>query len=271
MNLNEIFLIAGLVLGGFALRTFASVWLRRLGNLVILAASFRIGAAAFGGSWGGVLAISLWFLIPALSMVVATRRTSLPLDKHLRYRQAPSAEDFPELEPLTQEFLAAGFELQDDIGWDWEPYQQFTRLMLHPELKLQGAVHLHTQETMLFSFVSLITRTENQRWITWNSPFQAGLEWPPGVMLHSSNTAQSVADLLKEHQGFCQGKLAPETVLTPEPESLLRLTQEEGRRQVDHNLNAGLLELRGEGRFTYSWKGCWFMVRKFLIDYVRLS
>jgi hypothetical protein len=269
--LNEVYLIAGLALGGFALRTFASVWLRRLGSLVILSATYVAGSALFGGPLGGGLLASLWFVIPATGLVMATRRCSFPLDKNLRYRHAPSTEDFPELPPLTEEFLQAGFELHDDIGWDWEPIQQFTRLFIHPELKLQGAIHLHTQETMLFSFVSITSRTADQRWITWNSPFQSAMEWPPGVKLHSLAFLESVSDLVREHQQFIAGKFPPASVLAPEPTNLLRLTQEEGRRQVDHNLDAGLLELRGNGRFTYSWKGCWFMVRQFMIDFVRLS
>ncbi len=202
---------------------------------------------------------------------MATRRCSFPLDKRLRYRQAPSTDDFPELPPLTEEFLEAGFELHDDIGWDWEPIQQFTRLFVHPELKLQGAIHLHTQENMLFSFVSITTRTPEQRWITWNSPFQSAMEWPPGVTLHSLAFVESVSDLVSQHQQFIAHKFPPASVLAPDPSNLLSLAQEEGRRQVDHNLDAGLLVLRGNGNFAYSWKGCWFMVRQFMIDFVRLS
>jgi hypothetical protein len=269
--LNDLYLIAGLVLGGFSLRTFASAWLRRLGSLVILGATYLTGAAIFGNSLGAWLLVSLWFVIPATGLVMATRRVSFPLEKHLRYRQAPSAEDFPELPALTEKFLAAGFELHDDIAWDWEAIQQFTRLFIHPELKLQGAIHLHTQETMLFSFVSITTRSADQRWITWNSPFQSAMKWPPGVNLHSLPLVESVEDLISEHQKFTEGKLPAGTLLSPEPTELLRLAQEEGRRQVDHNLDAGLLELRGNGHFSYSWKGCWFMVRQFMIDFVRLS
>jgi hypothetical protein len=270
--LNELLIIAGLALAGYALRTFASIWMRRLGSLVVLAATFRLGSTLTDGNWGGWLATSLWFLVPAGSLVVVTRRSSFPLEKQLRYRQAPSDEEFPELAPLTEEFLQAGFELHDDIAWDWANYQQFTRLFVHPEHKLQGAIHLHTQETMLFSFVSVTSRTTpNQRWITWNSPFQSAMSWPPGVALNEVSLVQSVPELVEEHQTFCAGKFSPATVLAPDPEGLLRLLQEEGRHQVDHNLNVGLLKLQGNGRFTYSWKGCWYMVRKLMIDLVRLS
>jgi hypothetical protein len=258
--LKELCFIAGLALAALGLRSFANVWLRRMGSVMILLASYRLGATLFGGAWGGGLAAALWLLVPVIHVLVGARRASFPLEKQLRYRRPPSAEDFPELAPLTAEFEAAGFVMADDIGWDWESNQQFTRWFIHEEMKLEGAIHLHTQETMLFSFISLTSRTEpDQRWISWNSPFQMGLEWPPGVALNPQPGVFS-------HEDFHAVKFPTAQVLAPEPGALLRQTQEEGRRQVDYNLNRGLLQLMGDGRFTYSWKGCWFMVRQLMIE-----
>ena len=45
----------------------------------------------------------------------------------------------------------------------------------------------------------------------------------------------------------------------------------ESRRQVDHNLDQGLITLSGEGTFRYSWRGYLFLWRQFLRDMVRLS
>ncbi len=270
--MNEVCIIAGLAMAGWALRTFANAWLRRLGGLVILTASYQLGLALADEPWVGLLMASLWVLVPLFSLVLVTRRASFPLDRPLRYRRAPGPEDFPELEPLTEEFLAAGFEFQDDIGWDWDPLQQFTRLFVHPRLQIQGAIHLHTQADLLLSFISLTTRTtQGRRWTTWNAPFQSGLRLPPEDSLRDVPFVETVIDLLEQHAILLEGPVPTANILPPDRESLLRLTQEEGRRQVDYNLDAGLLRLTGDGQFSYSWKGCWCMARQFMIDLVRWS
>ena len=46
--------------------------------------------------------------------------------------------------------------------------------------------------------------------------------------------------------------------------------EQEMRKQVDHNLAAGLIQLTGDGHFQYSKRGLLFLWGQFVKDMVRL-
>lgn len=271
--MNDFLIIVGLVLAGFSLRSFAFAAVRRLGSLVILAASFQIGLSLFGNVWAGVLCVLLWFVIPMIQVLRAARGLSLPLEKRFRPKNPPSSEDFPELAELTAEFEAAGFEQADDIGWDWLEMKQFVRLMIHEEQNLQGSIHLNVQGEIFISYAMLVTRlNDGTQWTTWNYPYGMSMKLPPECKLNRAITSESLEDLMAEHARFLsENGIVAGNIAKPDPEQLLHLTDTETRRQIDHNLDEGLLRLCGEGKFAYSWRGCFFMMRQFMIDMLRLS
>lgn len=272
--MREILLIAGLMIGGFALRSFASIWLRRMGLVVILYATFRCGVAVVGSVWAGWVAMALWVLVPAMQILWQTRRTSLPMVRELRPRRAPSAHEFPDLALWTEEFESEGFEQIEDIGWEdaEDGIKLFSRLMLHAETNLQGSINLQSQHGIILASKALVTRSEEgKQWVTSNSPFSSGLRLPPYVSLHRVPDADTLAELLDLHEGFCAGRTLLSQKISPDPDSLVRLLQEEAKQQIDHNLDSGLLRMAGNGRFAYSWRGSWFVVWQVMMDLVRHS
>ena len=56
----------------------------------------------------------------------------------------------------------------------------------------------------------------------------------------------------------------------PDPEEIENSIEVEMRRQVDHNLAAGLIELTSDGHFRYSMRGLLFLWGQFVKDMVRL-
>ncbi|MBP7948207.1 MAG: hypothetical protein KA004_01035 [Verrucomicrobiales bacterium] len=272
--MSELAIILGVLLAAYGLRTFGHPLLRRLGALVFLTASFLAGYFLFGSWWAGALCVALWFLLPWLEIILRLRRMTLPLDKSFRKRHAPSGDEMPELRELTEEIRGLGFEQGDDVGWDWENMRQFIRFFAHPDDKVQAAIHLNVQGAVSLVFVSLVTRSSDGRiWITWNYPFSYNMKLAPEFTLHRATRADSFEQLLTEHLYFLgeNEPLLDELTVAPPLEELQALMERELRRLVDHNLDAGIICLSGEGRFRYSWRGCFFLWGQFLKDMVRLS
>ena len=269
--MNDVLISGGLILAGFALRSFASIWLGRLGSIAILSGSYRAGLLLFHETWAGIIVALLWLLIPAVQVLWSARHYELPLDKKFRPRRPPPSEFFPNLVELTDEFIAEGFELVEDVGWQSEHWEQFSRLLVHSDRKLQGCIHFHTQGANALGYAALITRTEDGRqWTSWNYPYNPGLKLPPELILNRQPFAQNLHDLMLQHEEFIQ-KSTPATIVAPNPDHLVEMIQDELRRQIDHNLDAGLLRLSGRGHFMYSWRGALFVLRQFMIDLLRYS
>ena len=268
--MNEMLIAGGLMLAGFALRTFASVWLGRIGNLTVLCGTYLAAMALFHSVGLAVAVTSLWLVIPAARVWWTAQHFELPLDKRFTSRRAPSREDFPQLAELTREFTGEGFVVVEDVGWQSEHWDQFSRLLVNEDQQVQGSIHYHRQGSGSLVYVSLISRTaDGRQWTTWNYPYRLGLKVPPEMILNCEPDAHSLSDLLARHETFVARKTAAAKILPPEPERLVEMTQDELCRQIDHNLDAGLLQLSGAGNFTYSWRGTLYVLRQFLIDLLR--
>ena len=270
--MNEMLIDAGLILAGFALRTFELAWFRRIGGLLVIYATYRLGVAWFDSAWAGALMASMWILLPALQVLVMAKSFAMPLEKRLRPRNAPSTDEFPELAMLTEEFESEGFVQTDDVGWDWQDMSQFSRIFYHSDLRVQGAIHLNTQRDMVISYVVLTTRSKiGGQFCSSNYPMGAGLKFPPNYILNRFSTARSLAELIESHSAFIAPRVKDSDILEPDVDGIVQLAQDESRQQIDHNLDHGLIRLSGEGQIAYSWRGCIFIVRQFMIDLFRLS
>ena len=268
--MNEMLIAGGLILAGFALRTFARVWLGRMGNLCVLCGSYLAAVALFHSVGLAVALTSLWLVIPAARVLWTAHHFELPLDKRLSPRRPPNHDDFPELEELTSEFTSGGFSAVEDVGWQSGHWEQFSRLLVNEDLQVQGSIHFHRQRSVSMFYVSLVSRTaDGRQWTTWNYPYRLGLKVPPEMILNYELDTHSFGDLLARHQTFVARETDAAKILLPDPERLVELTQDELCRQIDHNLDAGLLQLSGAGKFTYSWRGTLYVLRQFLIDLVR--
>jgi hypothetical protein len=56
----------------------------------------------------------------------------------------------------------------------------------------------------------------------------------------------------------------------PDPEEVEESIEQEMRKQVEHNLAAGLIHLTGDGHFQYSKRGLVFLWGQFIKDMIRL-
>ncbi len=269
--MRELVIVGGVFLAAYALRTFSSGPLRRLGSMTFLAGSYLAGWFLFGSHLAGALFVAAWFLLPWVEILLRIRRLDLPLEKNFRSRHAPPRAEFPHLGELTEEMEGAGFSFVDDLGWDWESLQQFIRLFVHEEQRWQGAVHLHQQQGVGISFVSLSTRTKDGRlWTTWNYPYVYTMKLAPGFELNRAESAESLEALVASHESFLASRnVETSEVELPDPELLPQQIEKELRRQIDHNLDEGILRLSGQGYFRYSWRGCFFLWREFIKAMVR--
>ncbi|MEM8955175.1 MAG: hypothetical protein AAGD22_13570 [Verrucomicrobiota bacterium] len=270
----EFLLILGVVFLAFALRTASQPWLRKIGALAILAASFMVGYFLSNGRiWVGALTAIAWFFIPWFEILFRIRKLRLPLDKKIRHKTPPSRERFPDLPEVTEEVEEEGFEYIDDAGWEWNDTTQFFRLFYHPKSKTEVAVCLSEQGPVAFTYVSLSSRTRDGRILrTWNYPFSYTMELSPDLKMNRAPAADSFRDLLTHHTDFLSEERVSATELSEEnTDEIHDQLQREIERQINYNLDRGIIALSGEGTFKYSWRGLFFLWRQFVKDMIKLS
>lgn len=265
-------LVAGTLLAGWALRTYSHPIPRKAGALAFLLASYLAGWLLSGSHVAGATAVAAWFFLPWLEILTRVRGLRLPLERRLRSGFPPSDSRFPQLPQLTTELQALGYEPAEDASFEWAGARQFVRLLYHPEERTQAAISLLEQGPMSLVWVSLSSRSEDGcTWTTWNYPFSQTMKLPPEVRVRHAGGVGSFAELREAHQGFLRDNGVSGSLAAQDPEAFVDRLQFETRRQVDHNLDAGLIKLSGEGTFRYSWRGYLFLWRQFLRDLVRLS
>ena len=271
--MRDILLVLGMLAAALGLRAFGHPWLRKAGALLLLVATYVAAWTWTDSHVGGLVAVTGWFFLPWLEILTRVRRLRLPLDKALKSAFPPSSERFPQLHQMTGELEAEGFEQVDDTSFEWDGARQFMRLFYHPAERTQAAISLLEQGEMALAWVSLASRTPDDRtWTTWNYPFSQTMKLPPETHLQAVLEAGSFAGLLDQHRVFLEkSALTPDDLAAQDPDGFAELIRRETRRQVDHNLDQGLIKLSGEGTFCYSWRGYLFLWRQFLRDMVRLS
>ena len=272
-SMNEWFLIVGMVVAGFGLRTFEHIWLRKGGAICFLAATYGVALSLTGSHAAGVVAVAGWFFLPWLEILMRIRHLRLPLDKPLRSAFPPSFDRFPQLDEMTEEIQEEGFKQVDDTSFEWEGSRQFMRIFHHEDERTQAVISLLEQGSMALTWVSLSSRRPDGRtWTTWNYPFSHTMMLAPETCLNSVLDADSFVGLLAaHHELLASSGLVTEDLVATEPEGFPELIQRETRRQIDHNLDRGLITLSGEGTFRYSFRGYLFLWYQFLRDMVRLS
>jgi len=269
----EILLLIGLAVFAFALRTFEHPVLRKLGAITVLAISYLIAWFLTGSHiWGG-LAAAAWFFLPWLDILTRIRHLRLPLDKKLRYRVPPRQDVFPYLDDFTDDLENEGFEQVEDTGWEWDGVNQFMRIFYHPEKRMQAAICMNNQSNIAFAYLSISSRSRvGKTYTTWNYPFAYTMKLGPDAIINRVTTADTFPDLLEHHQMFLiHHCVTIDQIKKQSPDHIQEQLQLETRRQIDHNLNAGLITLSGNGTFRYSWRGYVFLWLQFLKDMVRLT
>jgi hypothetical protein len=72
------------------------------------------------------------------------------------------------------------------------------------------------------------------------------------------------------HQYLLSVGVSKDGLRMPDPELIEGRIEEEMRTQVQHNLDAGIIRLTGDGHFEYSNRGLVFLWGQFIKDMLRL-
>ncbi len=270
MDLQQFLYLAATVVFAFACRTFTNRYLRKLGWLALLAASYMLGFFLTDSHAAGACGIALWFMLPWVEIVGHVRHLRFPLKSEVKGRFPPSADLFPELDDLTQEVEAHGFERVEDTGWKWSDTDHFMRLFYHPKRHAQAMIGLAQQDGYSFSYVSVTSRTKSGlAFTTTNYPFPPTMKPPPRQRLNRFVHAVSMEDLLVSHGQFLASQgLSDEDFAIVDTEQLPGYIERDMSAQIDHNITVGVIELVDDGQFRYSWRGCFYLWFQMVKDMV---
>jgi hypothetical protein len=271
--LNDLLLLAGLVVLTAAFFSFGHPLLRRLGVLCVGLTTFAAGYLLTRNVWVGLAFASGWLVLPWIEILLRVRKLRLPLRKELHQTAPPSREMFPALNELSDEIESAGFEHAADLGWDMEGYRQFLRLFAHPEKREEAAITYVEQNQLGFHFASVTSRgADGAVFTTWNCPVSSSLKTPPTVHLHRVASDADFAALVTGHGEFLRGRGLGAAALQPvDPETVRAAVERDMETQMQHNLREGLLRPADDGHGRYSWRGMLYLWCQFLRDIFRFS
>jgi hypothetical protein len=272
-TLQQIFYVAAAVVFAIACRSFDNRFVQKFGWFALLGASYLTGYFLTGGQHlGGLVCVSIWFMLPWLEIIFRVRRLRFPIKSEIKHRFPPSRDIFPELGDLSGEAEDAGFTEVGDTGWQWSQTDHFMRLFYHTKKRIQASVALAQQGDFGFSYVSLTSRTKTSvTYTTTNYPFAATMKHSPKQRLNRYTHASSFEDLLERHEDFIHSQGIPtEELALQDTEHLHAYIERDMSAQIDHNINAGVIEPTGNGEFRYSWRGCLFLYWQVVKDMLRV-
>lgn len=269
----EFFTVLGVLVFAIALRSFDNRFLRKLGALGILAASFLAFYLPTENLYFGIFGVSIWFLLPWVELLTRIRKMRLPFKKNLEKQPPPNASRFPSLNEFTNEIEDAGFEYVCDTGWAWDGIYQFYRVFYLAEEKAQAAICFTEQENMSWAYVSITSRhKDGKSFRSSNLPFSNPMKIAPDIVLRQNPRADNFDQLLREHRNWLDGlAYDSEDFLEENPEEIPRLIEEETGRQISHNLDSGLIAPAEEDEmFRYSWRGLFYLYFQLVKDMVKM-
>jgi len=270
--MRETLIVTGLVVLALALRSGRSAGIRKLGAVTFLGASFCLVYFITDNVWAGLGGVVGWLFLPWVELLTRIRRLRLPVENRLTHRRLPNPSFFPNATEATTAMEEAGFEHVSDCGWEWDGMHQFFRLYWHPEERAVAAVCLCEQSDVAFAFISITSHDRDGRiWRTTNFPFAPTLRCPPDVRWnHVPCSRNCFHHILRDHKSYLERvKVMPESLRVPDPEEIENSIELEMRRQLEHNLQIGIIRLTGDGHFQYSKRGLLFLWFQFIKDMVR--
>ena len=271
--MRELLFVLGLVVLAMALRCCRNYAARKLGALTFLAASYFAFYYIFDSVVAGVCGVAAWFFLPWIELLTRIRRLRLPLDNRLRFRVPPADSFFPHASEAVDAMEEEGFEHATDSGWEWAGMKQFFRIFWNPEKKAIATVCLCEQEDVAFAFISITSKAGSGRvFRTTNFPFSPTLKCGPEISWNHVPCERSCFhQILRDHISFLARRRVPDDDLRiPDPDEVEGEIEDEMRRQIEHNLEKGIIQLTCDGHFRYSVRGLFFLWRQFIKDMVRL-
>ena len=272
MSLSEILYLAALVVFAWACRTYHNRYLHKAGWIALLAATYLSGFFLFDSHVAGSFGVAIWFLLPWVEIAGRVRGLRFPIRSEVGSRFPPSDDVFPNLDELTAEVEACGFEEAGDSGWKWSETDHFVRFFYDENWCTQASIALARQDHFAFSYVSLTTRpTDGRIFTTTNYPFAPTMRHAPQQHVQRFVHAESMEELVECHERFLdKAALDDDDIIPLDIEELSTYLEEDLSKQVQHNLSTGLIEPVGEDEFRYSWRGCFFLWFQVVKDMIRV-
>jgi hypothetical protein len=271
--MRECTLVIGLLVLAVALRSCRHPCARKLGALAFLVTSFAAAYLISKNILIGLAGAAVWFFLPWIELLTRIRRLRLPLDNRLRFRVPPADSFFPNAPEAIEAMDQAGFEHATDSGWEWAGMKQFFRIFWNPEEKAIATVCLCEQEDVAFAFIGITSKDDSGNvWRTTNFPFSPTLRCNPEINWnHVPCERNCFHEILEDHRRFlARRKVNPESLRIPDPDEAEPDIENEMRRQIDHNIEKGIIRLTGDGHFRYSFRGLLFLWKQFVRDMFRL-
>lgn len=271
--MREFLIVLACLIIGVALRSCRTLLLRKLGALTFLGASFLTFYFLCGSLCAGLVGIGLWFLLPWYDLLTRIRKQRIPLENRLKLHIPPSEDHFPNASRLIREIEEAEYDHVVDHGWDWAGMQQYFRFFWNPETKAIAAVCLCEHEQVAFAFVTVSSSAPDGRKIhTTNYPFSPTLKHAPQAHWdHLPCERNCFESIFRDHQRHLNKmEITGESLLMPDPDDVLKQVEDEMRKQIDHNVDCGLIKITSGNHFQYSTKGLFFLWFQSVKDMIRL-
>ncbi len=271
--MQSLLIILGTFVIGMALRSCKAKILRRLGALTYLLASAIAVYLVTDSIWLAILVASIWFFLPWLELLTCVRKLRLPLNNQLNHCYPPNEDLFPNCDAIIAALENAGFEHAENSGWDWAETTQCHQFFWHPEERAVAAVCFCKQAEITFSFLTIYSRDTNDiLWYTTNYPFSQTLKEVSTVWqnrISCKNTC--ITRILASHHYFISLHGAcHDDLIIPDLDTVAQDIEQDMCRQIDHNLQAGIIILTDDGHFKYSFRGLFFLWKQFIKDMIRL-
>jgi len=270
--MREPLIIVGLGIMAAALRSSRCRGLRKLGAVTLLSASFCLLYFLTRSLWAGAAGVLVWAFLPWIELLTRIRRMRMPVDNRLKHKALPNPSFFPHAPEAAAAMDEEGFEHVSDCGWQWDGMTQHFRLYWNPEERAIAAICLCEQSDVAFAFIALTSRDDQGRiWRTTNFPFAPTLQRPPGMQWNHLPCSQNCFHqiLVTHRQYLARRGITHDQLTIPDPELIEKDIEAEMRRQIEHNLAAGIIRMAGDGHFQYSKRGLLFLWLQFLKDMVR--
>lgn len=270
--MRETFIVLGLCVMAAALRSSKNRHIRKLGALVILAASFCLFYFLSDEIWVGAMGIVIWAFLPWIELLTRIRTMRLPIENRLSHQSPPNPSFFPNAPEAAEAMEEEGFEFVSNCGWDWDGMHQHFRLYWNPEERAVAAICLCEQSNVAFAFITITSHNGNGKiWRTTNYPFAPTLTCCPEVNWNHLPCRQNCFhEILQQHRNYLS-KLKVDTadLHIPDPDSIEQVIESEMRKQLDYNLKKGIICKTEDGHFKYSIRGLVFLWTQFIKDMAR--
>ncbi|MDF1815562.1 MAG: hypothetical protein P1V20_25415 [Verrucomicrobiales bacterium] len=270
--MTEFLLILGVIVLSFALRTLRWTPFRKMGVVGFLAAFFLTGYFLSGKIWVGAMLVSMWFLFPWIELLTRTRKMRLPVKKKLSSQAPPGAQRFPELESMTAEIEAEGFEYVKDTGWKWQENRQFFRFFYHPDKRVQVAICFTEQKHFSWACLTLTARHSNGKvYRSTNIPFSTPMKSAPGVITRRDLYSSTFPGFLGSHEEWFEGMGLEGSDLVPQTAGdITDQLENENGSQILHNVKSGIISVcENADTWRYSWRGLIYLYFQALKDFVK--